>query len=137
MLICTKEQINKIIDYCNKCLPNKACGFLAGIIEGDKKIIKKIYMIRNIDESPQYYSMDEKEQLKAISDITKNNLKFIGNFHSNPETPSRPSKEDIILAIDPNLSYSILSLKRKRKPIFNSFIIKNRFVHKEELIVLE
>ncbi|MEW3510483.1 hypothetical protein AB1I65_04715 [Clostridium butyricum] len=43
MRICAKEQINKIIDYCNEFLQNKACGFLTGIIEGDKKIVKNLY----------------------------------------------------------------------------------------------
>lgn len=43
MRICAKEQINKTIDCCNEFLQHKACGFLTGIIEGDKKIIKNLY----------------------------------------------------------------------------------------------
>jgi proteasome lid subunit RPN8/RPN11 len=47
---------------------------------------------------------------------------LLGNFHSHPETPARPSAEDIRLAFDPALSYIIISLKDE-EPVLKSFII--------------
>ena len=44
--------------------------------------------------------MDPKEQLKAIKDMRANGLTPLGNWHSHPETPARPSQEDIRLAYD-------------------------------------
>lgn len=137
MIIFSNEQLNEISRYSKKNLPNEACGLLGGIIDNsNNKIIQKVYLLRNIDESPDHFSMDIKEQFKAIADIRKNGWSLIGNFHSHPKTPSRPSEEDIRLAFDPSLSYTILSLADKDEIVFNSFIIRDNTVSKEKLIVL-
>jgi proteasome lid subunit RPN8/RPN11 len=137
MIIFSKEQLNEISEYSKKSLPNEACGLLGGIIDSsNNKVIQKVYLLRNIDESPEHFSMNVKEQFKAITDIRKNGWSLIGNFHSHPETPSRPSEEDIRLAFDPNLSYTILSLADKDEIVFNSFIIRDNTVSKEQLIVV-
>ena len=81
--------------------------------------------------------MDIKEQFKAISQIRKDNLQLIGNFHSHPSTPSRPSAEDIRLAFDPNLSYVIISLQDRENPVINSFNIKGGIPDKDQLQVVE
>ena len=137
MIIFTKKQFNEIVKHSKDNLPNEACGLLAGVFENNNKIIKKVYLLKNIDESSEHFSMDVKEQFKVISDIRKNQWNLMGNFHSHPETPSRPSQEDIRLAFDPNLSYAILSLADKNKIALNSFIIKSDTVLQEELIILE
>ena len=59
---------------------------------------------------PEHFSMDPKEQLAALKDARANGYKIIGNFHSHPESPSRPSEEDKRLAFDPTIEYLILSL---------------------------
>lgn len=138
MIIFTSKQFNEIVKHSEEGLPNEACGLLGGIIDdNNNKIIKKVYLLENIDKSPEHFSMDIKEQFKVISDIRKNCLSLIGNFHSHPETPSRPSEEDIRLAFDPNLSYVILSLADRNSIVLNSFIIKDNIVSKEELTILE
>ena len=138
MIIFTTKQFNEIIKHSERDLPNEACGLLGGIIDdSNNKIINKVYLLENIDKSPEHFSMDIKEQFQVIADIRKNGWSLIGNFHSHPETPSRPSEEDIRLAFDPNLSYAILSLADRNEIILNSFIIKNNIVSKEELTILE
>lgn len=138
MIIFTSKQFNKIVKHSEKTLPNEACGLLGGIIDNsNNKIIKKVYLLENVDRSPEHFSMDIKEQFQVIADIRKNGWSLIGNFHSHPETPSRPSAEDIKLAFDPNLSYAILSLANKSELVLNSFIIKDNIVFKEELTILE
>ncbi len=139
MIIFTSNQFNEIVKYSGKSLPNEACGLLGGIIDdsSNNKIIKKVYLLENIDKSPEHFSMDIKEQFQVISNIRKNGWSLIGNFHSHPETPSRPSEEDIRLAFDPNLSYAILSLADKNEIVLNSFIIKNSIVSIEQLKILE
>ena len=110
MLKLKKEDYEKILDHCRKGLPNESCGLLGGTIEDDVKTIEKVYLLTNIDESNEHFSMDPKEQLSAIKDIRQNGYQMIGNFHSHPESPSRPSEEDKRLAFDPNIEYLILSL---------------------------
>ena len=94
MLKLKKEDYEKILDHCRKGLPNESCGLLGGTIEDDVKTIEKVYLLTNIDESNEHFSMDPKEQLSAIKDIRQNGYQMIGNFHSHPESPSRPSEED-------------------------------------------
>lgn len=137
MIIFKKEQVDKIVEYCKQGLPNESCGLIAGVVMGEDKVITSIYLLKNIDESSEHFSMDVNEQFKAIADIRKNGWELIGNFHSHPNTPSRPSQEDIRLAFDPNLSYMILSLQSKEQPVLNSFLIKNSKVSKQEYIILE
>ena len=80
MLKLKKEDYEKILDHCRKGLPNESCGLLGGIIEGDVKTIEKVYLLTNIDESNEHFSMDLKEQLSAIKDIRQNGYQMIGNF---------------------------------------------------------
>lgn len=123
-----------ILNHCLGQLPNEACGLLAGRIEDKKKMVEKIYLLSNIDQSPEHFSMDPKEQFGAIKDMRANDLILLGNFHSHPSSPARPSEEDIRLAFEPDKSYLILSLAEEN-PILKSFMINNSQVTNEELIV--
>lgn len=134
MTILMKNQhYQEIISYSQEKLPNEACGLLAGRIENDVKIIEKVYYLTNIDQSPEHFSMDPKEQFAAIKDIRSKDWQLLGNFHSHPSSPSRPSQEDIRLAFDPEASYLILSLQDQEKPVLKSFKIKDKAVSEEEL----
>ena len=100
MLILKQEDYNKIVDHAKKGLPNEACGLLGGYVEGDKRVVTDVYLLRNVDESREHFSMDPAEQLAAIKDIRQKKGVLLGNFHSHPESPSRPSQEDIRLAYE-------------------------------------
>ena len=61
---------------------------------------------------------------------------LLGNFHSHPESPSRPSEEDKRLAYDSKVNYLILSLMDLENPVLNAFVIdEEKNVSKEELII--
>lgn len=91
----------------------------------------------NTDQSPEHFSMDPKEQFAAIKDMRSKGLVLLGNFHSHPATPSRPSQEDIRLAHDPAASYLILSLADRSRPVLKSFRIQNGGSAEEELVILQ
>lgn len=117
--------------------PEEACGLIAGTTsDGGTKIISKVYLLRNTDHSAEHFSLDPKEQLAAVQDMRKLGLKPLGNWHSHPMTPSRPSEEDKRLAYDKNAVYMILSLAEK-EPVLNAFHIENGDVRKELLEILE
>lgn len=109
---------------------------IAGKITGQEKYIQKVYLLPNADHSPTHFSIEPKDQLNAILDMRQNGLQPLGNWHSHPEAPSRPSEEDKRLAYDPSASYLILSLA-ERKPVLRSFSIKAGAVEREELIIKE
>lgn len=54
--------------------------------------------------------MNPKDQLNAVKDMRAKGYVPLGNFHSHPESPSRPSEEDKRLAYDKDASYMIISL---------------------------
>ena len=65
-----------------------------------------------------------------------NGYVLLGNFHSHPESPSRPSEEDKRLAYDSKVNYLILSLMDQEHPVLNAFVIdEEKNVTKEELII--
>ena len=132
MLYLNKADYEKILSHCVEGLPNEACGLIGGVKEEGKKYIKKVYLLTNIDASNEHFSMDPKEQLAAIKDMRANGLKPLGNWHSHPSSPSRPSDEDIKLAYDPSASYMIMSLMAEN-PVINSFHIEGGQVTKEDL----
>ena len=71
-------------------------------------MVEKVYLLTNIDHSNEHFTLDPKEQLAAVKDMRANGLMPLGNWHSHPESPSRPSEEDKRLAYDSKASYMIL-----------------------------
>lgn len=131
MIRIQKETLEIIISHAKRDLPNEACGYLAGI-DSD---ITHSYQLTNIDHSPEHFAFDPAEQFATVKDARKKGLQIIANYHSHPETPARPSEEDIRLAFDPNISYVIISLASE-PPDAKSFRIVNGIVEKEEIKII-
>ena len=90
-----------------------------------------------MDASREHFSMDPKEQLAAVKDMRTNGYEPLGNFHSHPESPSRPSEEDKRLAYDSKANYLILSLMEENNPVLKAFRIdeeKNVTIEPIEII---
>ena len=136
MIKLTKSDFEKILAHAVKELPDEACGLIAGTVEGGDKEIKKVYLLTNIDHSNEHFSLDPKEQLEAIKDMRKNGLEPLGNWHSHPETPARPSQEDIRLAFDSEASYLIMSLMDQENPVIHAFRVREGQVSKDEIVTI-
>ncbi len=137
MIYLTKDDYNLILSHAKNNLPEEACGLLGGVIDGENKYIKKVYLLENTDHSNEHFTMSPQAQLQSIKDMRQNGYTLLGNWHSHPESPSRPSEEDKRLAMDPKIRYLILSLMDKENPVLNAFIIdKDKNVSKEEINVL-
>lgn len=136
MVILKKEDLNRMIAHANYWLPAEACGLVAGITDekGDKHI-EKVYLLTNTDNSNEHFTIDPAEHFESVKDMRANGLVPLGNWHSHPETPSRPSNEDIRLSYDKNASYLILSLMDAENPVINSFHVENAEASKEELFI--
>ena len=136
MIKLSKSDYEKILKYAESELPDEACGLIGGeITESGDKIIKKVYLLTNTDHSNEHFSMDPKEQFESIKDMRVNEFVPLGNWHSHPESPSRPSEEDKRLAYDSKASYMILSLVDRENPVLNSFKIKGSDAEKEEHVI--
>lgn len=137
MIILNKQQFQEILGHAESCLPAEACGLLGGTIAGDLKTIKKVYLLANLDNSAEHFSMDPKEQFVVIKEIRNNGWVLLGNFHSHPETPARPSEEDKKFAFDPTMLYFIISLANREKPVLKAFQIKESVASEETIKIVE
>lgn len=125
-----------IVKYAREHLPEEACGLIVGEEEEDgTRLIKKVYFLENIDHAQDHFTLDPKDQMQAIKDMRANGLKPLGNWHSHPESPSRPSEEDIRLSFDSKASYMILSLMAEN-PVLNSYHVENGIYEKEDLRII-
>ena len=112
--------IDGIIAQAINELPNEACGLLVG---SGSDVLKQ-YPLTNIDRSPEHFSFDPAEQFQVFREARTDGREIIANYHSHPETPSRPSEEDIRLAYDPNILYLIVSLAAE-VPVLKAFNKQN------------
>jgi proteasome lid subunit RPN8/RPN11 len=130
MLTLPPELRREIAAHARAGLPNEACGLLAGEIRGEERWVRGVYGLENTDRSPEHFSMAPEDQFRVIAEIRKKGWVLLGNFHSHPATPARPSAEDIRLAFDPALSYVIISLKDP-EPVVKSFRIRGGLAEEE------
>ena len=132
MLKIKQEIVDKLIAQGRTEAPLEACGYLA---EKDG-VVCQHFELTNIDKSPVHFSMDPAEQFAALNECRNLGLKIRAVYHSHPETPARPSDEDIRLAYDPSLSYVIVSLA-ETPPSIKSFIIQKGVVAPEPLEIVK
>ena len=134
MIKLKKSDYDRIVEHAKKEAPIEACGLIAGEISGEDRIIKKVYILTNTDHAEEHFTLDPKEQLAAVKNMRAEGLLPLGNWHSHPVSPSRPSDEDKRLAFDSSANYLILSLMDD-EPVLNSFRIEGDKAYKEELII--
>jgi len=130
----TSAVLKSIAEHARREKPIEACGYLAREING---IVTKHYELTNLDGSGMHFTMDHKEQFDAVKDMRARGLKLAAVYHSHPETPARPSPEDIRLAYDPDISYVIISVADQGKTVIKSFKIRKGEVTFEEIEAVE
>ena len=131
MLTIPKSIVEEIYAQAKAEAPLEACGYLGG----KDGVVSVRYPLYNIDQSTEHFSFDPKDQFKVVKEARANGIDLIAVYHSHPETPARPSEEDIKLAYDPSISYVIASLAEDQEDI-KAFRIKSGTVGKEELQII-
>lgn len=135
MITLHKEDYEKMLAYARAEAPIEACGLIAGTRDGDDRHIEFVYILTNIDRAEEHFSLDPREQLAAVKDMRAHGWVPLGNWHSHPVSPARPSQEDIRLAYDSTASYLILSLMNEANPVLHAFHIEGNEAQKEPLII--
>lgn len=122
-----------MVRHARALAPVEDCGLLAGTVDGEHRTVKKVFYLTNTDHSEEHFSLDPKEQFAAVKELRAQGWQLLGNWHSHPASPSRPSEEDKRLAFDRQASYFILSLAGG-EPVLNSYHIdKDKIATKEDL----
>ena len=123
----------QIIAQAKAQAPIEACGILAG----RKGKIEKLYKMTNTDNCSTHFMMEPREQFTTVKDIRSAGLEMLAIYHSHPETPARPSAEDIRLALTPNVVYLIVSLQSTNGSAIKGFHISGNNVTEVPIRILE
>lgn len=126
------EIYGKMLQQTKAEAPLEACGILAG----QNGQVKRFYPMTNADQSNDHYMMVPKEQFEVVKDIRASGLEMLAIYHSHPETPARPSKEDLRLALTPDVIYVIVSLQNI-EPVIKGFLIEDNKVVSEISVRIE
>ena len=132
MIRIPREIHDELIAHAREGFPLEVCGLLGGV--GDE--VSALYRMTNTDASNEHFTMDPKEQFAVVKDLRAKGLTLLANYHSHPESPARPSEEDIRLALTPGMSYLIVSLADSQQPVVRSYKIDQGKVDAEELEIL-
>lgn len=127
-----RSVVQAITAHANKELPNEACGYLAS----ENDIVSSHYELTNVDQAPDHFSMEPREQFAAVREMRDRGQVLRAVYHSHPETPARPSEEDIRLAYDPDISFVIISLAAAA-PVIKSFRVVRGEVVEEVVEIIE
>ena len=119
----------QIIAHCRSTYPKEACGILAG---GDG-VVSQVYPMTNVEDSPIGYSMDPKEQLLIEKQMRQRGQRMVGIYHSHTASDAYPSSVDISLAISPEISYVLVSLKDRGGPQLKSYRIDGQTITAEDV----
>ena len=120
----------EIIAHCRSTFPKEACGILAGKDE----TVEQVYRMTNVEDSPIGYSMDPKEQLQIEKQMRQRGQRMVGIFHSHTSSDAYPSSVDVSLAISPDVSYVLVSLKDQARPDVKSYRIEGTTITPEDVI---
>jgi len=105
-----------LIEHAQSLTPVESCGYLGG---KDGKVTR-FFPMTNVDNSPEHFSFDPKEQFQVLKEARKEGLDLVAVYHSHPASPARLSAEDIRLFNDPTPVYIIVSLLND-VPVINGF----------------
>lgn len=136
MVKISRVDFERIVAYARSKLPEEACGLIAGSIDKEgARVVERVFFLENVDHSHEHFTIAPQAQLNAILEVRAAGQRLLGNWHSHPETPSRPSQEDIRLAADPQASYLILSLMDEKQPVLRAFRVQKGEARRDDLYI--
>ena len=131
VLMLAKRLYDEIVAHCRRQYPKEACGILAG----HDGVVKQVYPMTNVEGSPIGYSMDPREQLHVEKTMRQRGQRMVGVYHSHTASPAYPSSVDVNLAISPDISYVLVSLKDCAQPDVKSYRITGKTVTEEPVMM--
>jgi proteasome lid subunit RPN8/RPN11 len=132
MIQIPKNIHDDLIAHAREGFPLEVCGILGG----SGAAVSAIYRMVNTDASNEHFMMEPREQFTVIKDLRAKGLSMLAIYHSHPESPARPSEEDIRLALTPDVSYVIVSLADSAAADIKSYTINSGNVQLEQIEII-
>lgn len=123
-----------MIAHARWCLPEEACGLLAGEPDGP---IRMAYALTNRDRSPVAFTIEPKEHFGAWKHAERSGWDLVGAFHSHPESEAYPSPVDVDRAGDPDWLHVVVGLGDPAGEVVRGFRIRGGVVTEEALEWIE
>ena len=112
-LTLSRELRDTIVAYLQLCCPDEGVGLIAALRRGSALVAVRFYPGRNIDSSPQRYTMDPIDVMAALADMKRRETRLGAIVHSHPNTAPVPSRTDLIEAAFPGVLNLIVGLSPK------------------------
>jgi proteasome lid subunit RPN8/RPN11 len=93
-IILTELQKQILSNHADKERPNESCAILFGTEKDGKSKVEKVFLTKNIDQSPVNFTISAEQRLEADKMEKELQLKIIGIFHSHPDSKAYPSQTD-------------------------------------------
>ncbi|MFQ5841852.1 MAG: Mov34/MPN/PAD-1 family protein [Thermodesulfobacteriota bacterium] len=132
MLRIPKTIFQEMVNHAVREAPLECCGILVG----KGRTVRRMYEMRNADESRTTYLMAPEEQLEVFREIERERLEMVAIYHSHPHTIPFPSERDVRLAFYPDIPYVIISLKDGETSV-KGFRIGREAISMEPIRVIE
>ncbi|MBI4507858.1 MAG: M67 family metallopeptidase [Chloroflexi bacterium] len=139
-----RRQLYEMLAHAMAEDPGECCGLLAG----HSGRVARVYRLRNAEEEPTRrtrYTIDARDQIRAMREMDDEGLDLVGIFHSHPRTASYPSATDLARShfpgssepLYPGVAYLIVSLEHPILPYVRAFRLDGAGVAEERITVVE
>ena len=122
-LVIPKDIHDAMVAHCLDGMPNEACGFIGGKVDGKQWAATRFYPMTNAAASPVFYRPDDREMLAALKDMDERDLDVASIFHSHVATRAYPSPTDIREAHYPDTVFVIVSFEDRDHPYSKGYLI--------------
>jgi proteasome lid subunit RPN8/RPN11 len=131
----------KIREHGSRDYPNECCGFLLGVQEDGRRVVRDLWAAPNRHEETtdetrrRRYTITPADMLAGQKYAEEKGLDIVGVYHSHPDHPARPSPYDLDHAVWPWWSYIIVSIERGRPALLTSWALsEDRSKFEEETV---
>jgi proteasome lid subunit RPN8/RPN11 len=131
-LFIKQQHYKSMLEDVSNRVPNEACGLVAGL----NGCSERVYIMKNILNSPFRFRMEPEEQLRAFYEIENLDLELLAIYHSHPRGPAKPSETDIVEYSYPGTKYLIWS-RKGHEWICRGYTIADQRVVEVPLMILD
>jgi proteasome lid subunit RPN8/RPN11 len=133
MIRIPKSIFNEMVKHAKKESPLECCGILGG----KGKTVGRVFELQNSEKSAIRYSISPQEQMRVFEEMEKESMEMIAIYHSHPYNAIPfPSETDVKMALYPEVSSIIISLKEENNPMVKAFSIREEVIYLEEIEVI-
>ena len=93
-IILTESQKKILVNHADNEKPTESCAILFGMVDGQKTIVKEVFLTKNIDESPVNFTISNEQLIKCYKIAEDKGMEVVGIFHSHPNSEAYPSNTD-------------------------------------------